>query len=143
VLAGLIGFGLVVKWIAQTLAPDLLSPTTLEVASASISSAFERFSQQFGIYVQQWILLPKDPVLPGNLAFAVLIPALLGLSRMKAGPLKLAATVPALYLLAFVWETRLTAEPAVTRLLLIGSLLVVMMIFRPHGLLGKRKVEIV
>jgi ABC-type branched-subunit amino acid transport system permease subunit len=143
VLAGLIGFGLVVKSIAQALVPDLLSPPTLQVASESISSGFERFSQQFGIYAQQWILLPKDPALPGNLAFVILIPTLMGLLRMKAGPLKLAAMVPALYLLAFVWETRLTAEPAVTRLLLIGSLLVIMMIFRPHGLLGKRKVEIV
>ena len=50
--------------------------------------------------------------------------------------------VPLLYLLAFVWETRLSAEPAITRLLLIGTLLVTLMIFRPHGLLGTRRVEI-
>jgi hypothetical protein len=143
VLAGLIVFGLIVKSVARALVPDLLSPPTIVVASAAIASTFERVSQQFGIYVQQWILLPKNPVLPGNLAFVILIPTLMGLLRMKPGPLKLAALVPALYLLAFVWETRLTAEPAVTRLLLIGSLLVIMMVFRPHGLLGRRKVEIV
>jgi ABC-type branched-subunit amino acid transport system permease subunit len=62
---------------------------------------------------------------------------------MKPGVQRLIALVPALYLLAFVWEARLTAEPAVTRLLLVGGLLVVMMVFRPHGLLGRRKVEIV
>jgi ABC-type branched-subunit amino acid transport system permease subunit len=45
--------------------------------------------------------------------------------------------------LAFVWETRLAAEPAVTRLLLIGTLLVVLMIVRPQGLLGAKRVEIV
>ncbi len=143
VLASLIGFGIVVKLIAQAVIPGLLSPPTIKVASEAVSAAFERLSQQFGIYVQQWILLPKDPALPGNLAFVILIPALLTLSRMKTGAIKLAATVPVLYLLAFVWETRLTAEPAVTRLLLIGSLLVIMMIFRPHGLLGRRRVEIV
>ena len=142
VLIGVIVFGLIVKWIVGAAAPDLLSGPTLKVAAESISTAFERFSQQFGIFVQGWILLLKDSTLIGNLAFVVLVPALIALSRLKASRLKLIVTVPVLYLLAFVWESRLTAEPAVTRLLLVGSLLVVMMIFRPHGLLGQRKVEI-
>jgi branched-chain amino acid transport system permease protein len=143
VLAGLILFGFIVRFVAQAAVPELLSPPTIKVAAASVSTAFERASQQFGLYTQQWILLLKSPQLPGNLAFVALIPALLGLSRMKPGAAKLAAMIPALYLLAFVWEARLTAEPAVTRLLLVGSLLVIMMIFRPNGLLGRRKVEIV
>jgi ABC-type branched-subunit amino acid transport system permease subunit len=140
---GLLIFGFIVKALANVLIPDLLSPPTIEIAGQTVSSALERYSQQFGIYAQQWIILLKDPLLIGNIAFVLLIPALLGLSRMKNGPAKLALTIPVLYLLAFVWEARLTPEPAVTRLLLVGSLLVVMMIFRPHGLLGRSKVEIV
>lgn len=142
-LVGLFVFGILVKLIANAVIPDLLSPPTIEIAGESISSGFERFSQQFGIYAQQWILLLKDPLVIGNLAFVLLIPALLFLSRMKEGWARLIVTIPVLYLLAFVWEARLTPEPAVTRLLLVGSLLVIMTIFRPHGLLGRRKVEIV
>ncbi len=142
-LAGVFVFGLAVRLIVQAVAPDLVAAPKIEVASESVSTAVERFGQQFGILTQQWILLLKEPQLAGNLAFVALIPAVLGLARMKPGPFKLAATAPVLYLLAFVWEARLTAEPAVTRLLLVGMLLVLMMIFRPNGLLGRRKVEIV
>ncbi len=142
ILGSVIVLGLVLRWIVQAAVPGLLTSPTIEVAAVSISSAFDRASQQFGIYVQQWILLLKNPLLPGNIAFAFLIPALLGLSRMKTSTLKFILTIPALYLLVFVWETRFAAEPAVTRLLLVGGLLVVLMIFRPNGLLGRRKVEI-
>jgi branched-chain amino acid transport system permease protein len=129
-LGGLVAFGLLVRLSAGLLFPDQLAAPTAAAGS-------------FAFYTQQWILLLKNPVLPGNLAFLALIPALLAVTRMKPGVQRLIALVPALYLLAFVWEARLTAEPAVTRLLLVGGLLVVMMVFRPHGLLGRRKVEIV
>jgi ABC-type branched-subunit amino acid transport system permease subunit len=48
-----------------------------------------------------------------------------------------------LYLAAFVWETRLVLEPSITRLLLLGALLVALMTARPQGLLGTPRVEIV
>jgi ABC-type branched-subunit amino acid transport system permease subunit len=143
VLIGVIGLGLVLRLVVQTTAPGLLSPPTIKVAAVSISSSFERAAQAFGIVIQRWILLPKDPLLPGNLAFVILIPALLGWARMPPGRWKPILLAPLLYLLIFVWETRLAAEPAITRLLLIGSLLVVLMIFRPQGLLGAKRVEIV
>jgi branched-chain amino acid transport system permease protein len=143
VFVGLLVFGFAVKFIAAALIPELVSPPTIQVAAESISSAFDRFSQQIGIYIQNWILLLKDSVLIGNIAFVLFVPTFLAVSRMKPGNLKLALMIPELYLLAFVWESRFTAEPAVTRLILVGSLLVLMMIFRPHGLLGRRKVEIV
>jgi ABC-type branched-subunit amino acid transport system permease subunit len=49
--------------------------------------------------------------------------------------------VPAIYLASFVWETRLIVEPAITRQLMIGAILIVMMNSRPQGLLGTRRVE--
>jgi len=44
-------------------------------------------------------------------------------------------------LAALVWETKLSANPAITRQLMIGAILIVMMIARPQGLLGARRVE--
>ena len=143
VLAGVILLGLILRLATQTLWPDLLSPPTITVAAESVSTAFERTAQTFGIIVQKWIILPMEPTPPGNVAFLVLLPALLAWARLQPSRLKLGLLAPLLYLLAFVWETRLTAEPAVTRLLLIGTLLVVLMIFRPHGLLGTKRVELV
>ena len=142
-LAGVIGLGLVLKLIFQWIAPGLLSAPTLHVAAASVSTTFERVAQMFGVYVQRWILWPIDPQLAGNIAFPILVPTLLGWTRLKPGRLKLILLAPLLYLLAFVWETRLAAEPAITRLLLIGALLIMLMIFRPQGLLGSRRVEII
>ena len=52
-----------------------------------------------------------------------------------------ALVVPTLYLAAFVWETRLVGEPSITRQLLLGALLVVMMLARPQGLIGRARVE--
>jgi len=46
-----------------------------------------------------------------------------------------------LYLAAFVWENRLVDEPSITRQLLLGALLIVVMISRPQGLLGTPRVE--
>jgi ABC-type branched-subunit amino acid transport system permease subunit len=42
-----------------------------------------------------------------------------------------------------VWETRLVVEPSITRQLMIGAILIVMMNARPQGLLGQRRVEVV
>ena len=51
--------------------------------------------------------------------------------------------VPTLYLAACVWEARLAAQPSITRQLLIGAILIVLMNARPQGLLGSRRVEVV
>ena len=52
--------------------------------------------------------------------------------------------VPTVWLAGFVWETRLVLEASgPTRLLLLGVILIVIMIARPQGLLGRPRVEIV
>ena len=51
--------------------------------------------------------------------------------------------VPTLYLAAFVWENVMSAQPDVTRFVLLGAMLVGVMVTRPSGLLGERRVEIV
>src|SRR5262249_31123213 len=62
VLAGLLGLGLLLRLVVQVVLPGLLSPPTIQVAAASISSGFERASQSFGVLIQRWILLPRDPL---------------------------------------------------------------------------------
>jgi ABC-type branched-subunit amino acid transport system permease subunit len=51
--------------------------------------------------------------------------------------------VPTLYLAACVWEGVLVAQPSITRQILLGVILIVMMNARPNGLLGRRRVEVV
>ena len=72
----------------------------------------------------------------------VLIGLLIALVHLK-GRWRTILLVPTLYLAACVWEGRLIVEPSITRLILLGAILVVTMNARPEGLLGKRRVEIV
>jgi ABC-type branched-subunit amino acid transport system permease subunit len=77
----------------------------------------------------------------GNFGFVVLICLALTLVQVK-GRWRTILLVPTIYLAAFVWETRLVNEPSITRQLMIGAILIVMMISRPQGLLGQRRVEV-
>jgi ABC-type branched-subunit amino acid transport system permease subunit len=92
--------------------------------------------------IESWVLLPTDPGDIGNVAFVLLVAAVIALTRVR-GWVRLVGLVPTLYLAAFVWENRLVFNPSITRLLLLGALLVVLMNARPQGLLGTPRVEIV
>jgi ABC-type branched-subunit amino acid transport system permease subunit len=90
--------------------------------------------------LRDWVIVPANPALPGNIGFVVLIAALIALVQLH-GWWRTALLVPVLYLAAFVWETRLVIDYSVTRQLMIGAILIVMMNARPQGLLGQRRVE--
>jgi ABC-type branched-subunit amino acid transport system permease subunit len=62
---------------------------------------------------------------------------------MVRGWARLALLVPVLYLATFVWENVMLAKPEPTRYIVIGLILVSLMILRPNGLLGEKRVEIV
>ncbi|HZG36522.1 MAG TPA: branched-chain amino acid ABC transporter permease [Gaiellaceae bacterium] len=95
-----------------------------------------------GSIVEAWVLLPTEPGTIGNVAFVVLVASVLGMTLLR--PLwRAVLLVPTLYLAAFVWENRLIFQPSVTRLLILGALLVVLMNARPQGLFGTARVEIV
>jgi branched-chain amino acid transport system permease protein len=83
-----------------------------------------------------WMLHPQESRTVGNVVFVLALFMLLGVLTSK-GPTRTVLTVPALYALAFAWETRLVEEPSVTRMLILGVLLVMMMNYRPQGLFGK------
>jgi ABC-type branched-subunit amino acid transport system permease subunit len=71
-----------------------------------------------------------------------LVAAILGLT-LVSGRTRLALLVPTLYLAAFVWENVLLAKPEPTRFVVLGAILIAVMIARPEGVLGEKRVEIV
>jgi branched-chain amino acid transport system permease protein len=90
--------------------------------------------------LRDWVIVPANATVAGNWGFVVLVCLLVALVQVT-GRWRTILLPPTLYLAAFVWETRLAAEPAITRQLMIGAILIVMMNARPQGLLGSRRVE--
>jgi branched-chain amino acid transport system permease protein len=123
--------GLLVKLAATTFWPDAFGPPVTPLDSG------------LGALAQRWLVFPRDATTAGNIAFVVVVALLMAASRVRRPNLRFALLVPTLYLLAFVWETRLAAEPSVTRLLFFGAILVLLMTYRPQGLFGKPRVEVV
>ena len=131
------------KLAAIVIATGLLGVVIHLIASAISPSWVDGEVQStgtLGSVIQSWVVLPSDPEQIGNWAFCALVVGVLVLVRLK-GRAQTIMLVPMLYLAAFVWENRLVSEPSITRQLLLGSLLIVMMISRPQGLLGKPRVE--
>ncbi len=92
--------------------------------------------------LHDWVIVPANPKTPGNIGFIVLVCLLVALVQVR-GRWRTILLVPTLYLAACVWEGRLVAEPSITRQILLGAILIVMMNARPQGLLGSRRVEVV
>ena len=138
VLGATVVFGFVVHEIAEQARPSL-------VGGRSFGEA------RIDELVDSWVLLPQNIVtedgLPagatGRLAYIGLVAAVLGLTLIRSQSWRLIALVPVLYLAACVWANLLVAQPAVARFVLMGALLVGLMAFRPQGLFGQQRVEIV
>jgi branched-chain amino acid transport system permease protein len=95
-----------------------------------------------GRWLDQWVLHPANVATIGDVAFVALVLAVLGLTLLRPVLLWI-AMIPTLYLAAFTWQNVLVVEPSITRLILIGVLLITLMNIRPQGLLGTARVEIV
>jgi len=94
-------------------------------------------------WVDEWVIVPAD--LAGWIppaSYIGLVAIVLGLTLVR-GRTRLVLLVPTLYLAAFVWENVLLAKPEPTRFVILGALLVAVMIARPEGLLGEKRVEII
>jgi ABC-type branched-subunit amino acid transport system permease subunit len=122
-LAATVALGFGIRLVAEAIWPDAVT------AAGAGSDALGRL-------LGAWVVVPTKPVAIGNAAFVLLVAALLVLTRLKPA-VRTLALVPVVWLAAFVWESRLSGEPSVTRQLLVGAILVVMMNARPHGLLGR------
>jgi ABC-type branched-subunit amino acid transport system permease subunit len=138
VIAATVVFGLVVHEVAEQVRPSL-------VGGASFGEA------RIDDVVDSWALVPENIVtqdgLPagalGKIGYLVLVAAILGLTLVRSPLWRTVGLVPVLYLAASVWESLLVAQPAVARFVLIGAMLVGLMAFRPQGLFGQQRVEIV
>lgn len=97
--------------------------------------------------LSNWVIVPADsagnvPAGPGNIGYVVLVCLLVALVQLR-GRWRTIVMVPTLYLAACVWEARLVGNSSITRLILLGAILIVVMNARPQGLLGSRRVEVV
>jgi hypothetical protein len=128
VVAGVVVLGLVLVAVVGGIWPDTVAGSP-------------RAEWAFSPAIEAWMLLPSDPKDVGNVAFVALVVVILWLSQ--AGPrTRLLALVPLIYLASFVWENRLLLDPSVTRLLLVGAILIVVMNLRPAGLFGAKRIEV-
>jgi branched-chain amino acid transport system permease protein len=96
----------------------------------------------FGRGLEHWVLLPTHTDRIAGWAYFGLIVAALLLTLVR-GWWRTLALIPTLYLAAFVWENKLVEQVSgATRLILLGTLLVVIMNVRPSGIFGTSRVEI-
>ncbi|MEP7290312.1 MAG: branched-chain amino acid ABC transporter permease [Chloroflexota bacterium] len=128
-IAAVFLFGIVIRSALLAVSPEAFAP--LDATRSGLTEA-----------IRGWLIIPTNYVHAGNLGFMALIVLVLTASKIKQRLRRLLLLIPTLYLLIFVWETRLSQEPSVTRLLFVGVLLIVLMIYRPNGLLGQRRVEV-
>jgi branched-chain amino acid transport system permease protein len=127
VLAATVALGFAVHAVAAAISPRA-------VAGSPSSTGW------IGSALHDWVIVPANATVAGNWGFVALVCLLIAL--VQVGPRwRTILLPPTIYLAAFVWETRLSVEPAVTRQLMIGAILIVMMNARPQGLLGQRRVE--
>lgn len=89
-----------------------------------------------------WVALPAEPGDARAIAYIGLVALILFCTTVR-GVWRWLALVPTLYLAAFVWENVMSLQPDVTRFVLLGAMLVAVMVVRPSGILGERRVEIV
>ena len=129
--------------VAATVVLGLVAHVIADAIDPSLVAGVPRAQGWLGDVLDAWLVLPDgDTRTIGNVLFVVLV--VLGIASSQLSARWRAAMIPPLLVLgATVWELRLVAEPSITRQLLLGALLVVLMNARPHGLLGQRRVEVV
>jgi ABC-type branched-subunit amino acid transport system permease subunit len=90
-----------------------------------------------------WVIVPAH--LAGwvrPVSYVVLIAIALTLT-LVARQIRDVLVVPTLYLAAFVWQNVMLTSPEAARYIVLGAVLIVLMILRPNGLLGEKRVEII
>jgi ABC-type branched-subunit amino acid transport system permease subunit len=147
VLLGLIGTLRFSRRLAAVLAGTLVFGFALHALAAAIDGSWTEGAAsgggRLGEWANDWV------VVPGNLAgwvtpvsYMGLVAAVLALTVVR-GRTRLVLLVPTLYLAAFVWENVMLVKPEPTRFVVLGAILIAVMIARPEGLLGEKRVEIV
>jgi ABC-type branched-subunit amino acid transport system permease subunit len=130
VLGGTVLFGLLARFVAG------------EIDSSWTAGPVEGTSR-VARWASDWVIVPDHMagwVAP--VAYIGLVALALCLTLVQDWT-RIALLVPTLYLATFVWENVMVLQPESTRYIVLGALLVAMMIARPQGLLGEKRVEII
>ncbi|MDJ0756329.1 MAG: branched-chain amino acid ABC transporter permease [Ardenticatenaceae bacterium] len=127
-----------------TLVGGLLLKLIVPAINPAWDNGFPEAGSVLNQIVQGWLVIPENFQLVGNivtgLAIFFLLAAMFLRQRQHLFHVLLGL---AIYSFAFSWETRLAVEPSATRILVVGATLVVLMVARPQGLLGKTEVKII
>ncbi|MBN1582030.1 MAG: hypothetical protein JXA89_15100 [Anaerolineae bacterium] len=130
-LGSVVVLGVVIKLLSTAFWPEWFVQPELAVSVAqSVVGPLAKI-------LNLWMLFPVKGTVVGNTAFLLAIVLLLAIVRLQ-GRARDILLVPTLYTLAFVWEMCLVEEPSITRMLILGILLVLTMNYRPQGLFGAR-----
>jgi ABC-type branched-subunit amino acid transport system permease subunit len=93
--------------------------------------------------LSHWVIIPTSlATWVGPVSYMGLVAIVLVITLLPPA-LRSIALVPTIYLGTFVWENILLAQPDSTRFIVLGVMLIGLMILRPNGLLGERRVEII
>jgi ABC-type branched-subunit amino acid transport system permease subunit len=97
----------------------------------------------FSGMIAHWVVIPEQ-LAPwvGQVAYGLMIAGALTVTVLR-GWWRVLVLPPVIYVSAFVWENVMIPNPGPTRYIVLGVLLIVLMIARPNGLLGERRVEII
>ena len=121
---------------------DALAPSAAPVGAVNVVRRAPG-GGWLGDLLTHWTVVPTDPagwVKP--VSYVGLVASILVLTLVR-DPIRTVLLVPVLVLASFVWENVMLADPSSTRYVVLGAILVAVMIARPAGLLGERRVEIV
>ena len=128
VLGSLVVLGFAAHAVAEWINPDWVS-----------GPAANGFDQA----LSHWLIIPTHLAnWVGPVSYIGLVCLVLTLTVLPSRA-RLILLVPTLYLGTFVWENVLLAQPDSTRFIVLGVMLIGLMIIRPNGLLGERRVEII
>ena len=147
VLLGLIGTLRFSRRLAAVLAGTLVFGFALHALARAIDGSWTEGAAsgggRLGEWATDWVVVPSD--LAGwvtPVSYMGLVAAVLTLTVVR-GRTRLVLLVPTLYLGAFVWENVMLVKPEPTRFVVLGAILIAVMIARPEGLLGEKRVEII
>jgi branched-chain amino acid transport system permease protein len=129
VLGGTIAFGFVAQEVAGRIEERWVSGAVLEAGRVD--------------WLAEWVIVPQQVGQWVSVVSYVGLIALLLVLTLVGGWTRVALLIPTLYLAVFVWENVMLAHPESTRFVILGAMLVSLMVLRPNGLLGQRRVEIV
>jgi branched-chain amino acid transport system permease protein len=132
--------------VAATLGATVVFGFVVQAAAGGIDDSWTAGAPEESDRLSQWLdAWVANPASLGDVkpvSYIGLIALLLFVTTLH-GRWRFVVLVPTLYLAAFVWENVLSREPDVTRFILMGALLVGVMVTRPTGILGEKRVEVV